>query len=72
MLRHQDDIDAVIICSVESCEAASTVQYCTPQGKFFSLSGDLEGDDLLSELSKTRGIEAPAGTEKRFVYLSVS
>lgn len=50
MLRHEDDVDAVVICGVESCEAVSTVQYCTPQGKFFSLSGELEGDELISEL----------------------
>lgn len=50
MLRHQDDVDAVILCGVESCAAASTVQYCTPQGKFFSLSGDLEAEELQSEL----------------------
>ena len=30
MLRHEDDVDAVIICGIESCEAASTVQYCSP------------------------------------------
>lgn len=51
MLRHEEDVDAVIICGVESCEAVSTVQYCTPPGKFFSLSGDLEADELVSELS---------------------
>lgn len=31
MLRHEDDVDAVIVCGIESCEAASTVQYCTPR-----------------------------------------
>ena len=50
MLRHEDDVDAVIICGIESCEAASTVQYCTPPGKFFSLNGELENEELLSEL----------------------
>lgn len=50
MLRHENDVDAVIICGIESCEVASTVQYCTPQGKFFSLSGELENDELISEL----------------------
>ena len=43
MLRHEDDVDAVIICGAESCEAVSTVQYCTPLGKFFTLNGDLDG-----------------------------
>jgi len=38
MLRHEDDVDAVIICGAESCEAVSTVQYCTPLGKFFTLN----------------------------------
>ena len=50
MLRHEDDVDAVIVCGIESCEAASTVQYCTPPGKFFSLGGDLEPEELESEL----------------------
>ena len=50
MLRHENDVDAVIICGIESCEVASTVQYCTPQGKFFSLSGSLEEAELISEL----------------------
>ena len=45
MLRHEDDVDAVILCSVESCEAASTVRYCTPQGKFYTLSGDLDREE---------------------------
>ena len=39
MLRHEDDVDAV-----------STVQYCTPLGKFFTLNGDLDGEELVSEL----------------------
>ena len=42
--------NAVIVCGIESCEAASTVQYCTPPGKFFSLGGDLEPEELESEL----------------------
>ena len=50
MLRHEDDVDAVIICGIESCEAASTVQYCTPPGKFFSLNGGVDEEELLSEL----------------------
>ena len=50
MLRHEDDVDAVILCSVESCEAASTVQYCTPQGKFYTLSGDLGRNSVIEEL----------------------
>lgn len=50
MLRHEDAVDAVIICGLETCDAASTVQYCTPPGKFFSLSGELEAEELMSEL----------------------
>ena len=50
MLRHEDDVDAVIICGADSCEAVSTVQYCTPLGKFFTLNGDLDGEELVSEL----------------------
>ena len=41
MLRHEDDVDAVIICGAE---------YCTPLGKFFTLNGDLDGEELVSEL----------------------
>ena len=54
MLRHEDDVDAVIICGIESCEAASTVQYCTPPRKFFSLNGGLDEEELLSELRLKR------------------
>ena len=36
MLRHEDDVDAVI--------------NCTPLGKFFTLNGDLDGEELVSEL----------------------
>ena len=50
MLRHEDDVDAVIICGADSCEAVSTVRYCTPQGKFFTLNGDLDEEELESEL----------------------
>ena len=50
MLRHEDDVDAVIICGIESCGAASTVQYCTPPGKFFSLKNDMDEEELKKEL----------------------
>lgn len=50
MLRHEDDVDAVVVCGAGSCEAVSTVRYCTPQGKFFTLNGDLDGEELVSEL----------------------
>ena len=50
MLRHEDDVDAVIICGAESCAVVSTVQYCTPQGNFFTICGDLDGEELESEL----------------------
>ena len=50
MLRHEDDVDAVIICGIESCGAASTVQYCTPPGKFFSLNNDMDEEELKKEL----------------------
>ena len=35
---------------LESCAVVSTVQYCTPQGKFFTICGDLDGEELASEL----------------------
>ncbi len=50
MLRHEEDVDAVIICGADSCAAVSTVHYCTPQGKFFTLNGDLDAGELLAEL----------------------
>ena len=50
MLRHEEDVDAVIICGAESCAVVSTGQYCTPQGKFFTICGDLDGEELESEL----------------------
>ena len=52
MLRHEDDVDAVVVCGAGSCEAVSTVRYCTPQGKFFTLNGDLDEEELESELCR--------------------
>ena len=48
--KFQPSGTVVLVCGIESCEAASTVQYCTPPGKFFSLGGDLEPEELESEL----------------------
>ena len=75
MLRHEDDVDAVIVCGIESCEAASTVQYCTPPGKFFSLGGDLEPEELqpdqfLSPGGRYRrscGAPFPAGIIRNYI-----
>ena len=39
MLVRESEIDAVIVCDTVSCDAVSTVQYCSPQGKFFTVSG---------------------------------
>lgn len=50
MMRHEDEVDAVVVCGLERCDAASTVMYCTPQGKFFSLDGGLEPEELKSEI----------------------
>lgn len=50
MLRHEDEVDAVIVCGVETCGAASTVQYCSPPGKFFSLGGGQEPEEQMAEL----------------------
>lgn len=41
MLRHEDDVDAVVVCGAGPCEAVSTVRYCTPQGKFLTLNDDI-------------------------------
>lgn len=59
MMAHEDDIDAVIVCGLEACDAASTVQYCSPQGKFFSISGDAGEEEMEYEL--TRIIETHLG-----------
>ena len=41
MLRHEDDVDAVVVCGAGPCEAVSIVRYCTPQGKFLTLNDDI-------------------------------
>ena len=46
MLALEEEIDAVIVCDPASCNAVSTVQYCSPQGKFFTVSRD-EDDEAL-------------------------
>ena len=42
MAVREDKIDAVVVCGFESCAAFSTVQYCTPPGKFFPPGRDSE------------------------------
>lgn len=59
MMAHEDDVDAVIVCGLETCDAASTVQYCSPQGKFFSVNGSDDEETLEYEL--VRIIETQLG-----------
>ena len=40
LMRHEDAIDAVIICGSETCGAAGTICYGAPPGKIFTLCGD--------------------------------
>ena len=66
MLRHEDDVDAVIICGAESCEAASRCSTARLWGKFFSLNGDLDGEELLSELCSFSIRCSPRGINQFF------
>ena len=45
LMRHEDAIDAVIICG-----AAGTICYGAPPGKIFTLCGDPGGEELEAEL----------------------
>ncbi len=46
MLAREAEIDAVVVCGAENCDACNTVRYCSPPGKFYTLSGDA-GDEML-------------------------
>lgn len=46
LMRHEDAIDAVIICGSETCGAAGTICYGAPPGKIFTLCGDPGGEEL--------------------------
>lgn len=59
MLVRESEIDAVIVCDTVSCDAVSTVQYCSPQGKFFTVSG-ADGDEAL-EYAISRIVETKLG-----------
>lgn len=50
LMRHEDAIDAVIICGSETCGAAGTICYGAPPGKIFTLCGDPGGEELEAEL----------------------
>lgn len=49
LMRHEDAIDAVIICGSETCGAAGTICYGAPPGKIFTLCGDPGGEELEAE-----------------------
>ena len=55
MTLREDRIDAVIVCGFAACETARTVQYCAPQGKFFTLNSDAGEEVLEEELSRIVG-----------------
>ena len=59
MLARESEIDAVIVCDRGSCDAVSTVQYCSPQGKFFTVSGDADEEEL--EYAIARIVETKLG-----------
>ena len=59
MLVRESEIDAVIVCDRGSCDAVSTVQYCSPQGKFFTVSGDAGEEEL--EYAISRIVETKLG-----------
>lgn len=44
LMRHEDAIDAVIVCGSETCGAAGTICYGAPPGKIFTLCGDPEDE----------------------------
>ena len=50
LMRHEDAIDAIIICGSETCGAAGTICYGAPPGKIFTLCGDPGGEELEAEL----------------------
>ena len=59
MLARGEEIDAVIVCDPANCEAVSTIQYGSPQGKFFTVSSE-EGDESL-EYAISRIVETKLG-----------
>ena len=42
LIAREDEIDAVIVGEANHCDAYDTIRYGSPQGKFFTLSGDEE------------------------------
>ena len=60
LMRHEDAIDAVIICGSETCGAAGTICYGAPPGKIFTLCGDPGGEELEAELFRLLDAIFPA------------
>lgn len=42
LIARETEIDAVVVCRTNGCDTCNTVQCCSPQGKFYTLSGDEE------------------------------
>lgn len=42
LIAREAEIDAVVVCNASACDTCNTVRYCSPQGKFYTLSGDEE------------------------------
>lgn len=59
MLTRESEIDAVIVCNPAVCEAMSTLQYCSPPGRFFTVSLDPDEEEL--EYAISRIIESKLG-----------
>ena len=49
LLRHEEQIDAVIVCGVEGCSMATMLQYGSTQSRFYALSGTLDEEELFTE-----------------------
>ena len=64
LMRHEDAIDAVIICGSETCGAAGTICYGAPPGKIFTLCGDPGGlrEDCIDRILVTHQGD-PGGEE---------
>lgn len=49
LLRHEEQIDAVIVCGVGGCSMATMLQYGSTQSRFYALSGTLDEEELFTE-----------------------
>lgn len=59
MMAREAEIDAVIVCDPTDCGAVSTVRYCSPPDKFFTVSHEADEEEL--EYALSRIIESKLG-----------